>query len=332
MARLILRVAVFLATICAVALVAFRWAAHHREEVPFAAGLPEDGRHIETPEGSVFVLETGQAGDRRVLFAHGTAAWSAIWRDTMNQVSKAGYLATAFDMPPFGWSEYPEGVDYSRSAQADRVIALLEALGDQPIVVAHSVGAGPVSEAVIRRPELISGFVIVAGAIGLSDRDVPKQPPVLLRNPAIRRYLTAATATNPMLTRKFLQDFMYQTDAASPEMVAMLQEPMVREGYTRVVSDWIPELFTTPVDALSLEPAKWASLDLPVALIWGAEDSVTPVSQGKEIASLVLNAKLTVLEDVGHIPHLEAPAEFGAVLVDALQSMAWPKKQEHEQK
>ncbi|WP_037311566.1 alpha/beta fold hydrolase [Ruegeria halocynthiae] len=332
MNRWIVWIVASLVTLCVVAILAFRWAAYHREALPFAAGLPDDGRLLETPEGSFFVLEAGEAGTPRVLFAHGTAAWSAIWRETMNAVSKSGYHSTAFDMPPFGWSEYPEGTDYSRSAQADRIVALLETLGDQPVVVAHSVGAGPVSEAVLQRPDLVSGFVIVAGAIGLNDRADPKQPPFVLRNPTIRPYLTSATATNPLLTRKFLQDFMYQADAASPEVVAMLQEPMVRENYTQVVSDWIPELFTTPNDALSLDPANWTSLDVPVALIWGTEDSVTPVFQGKELASLIPGATITVLTDVGHIPHLEAPAEFAAALIDALQPMTQSHKEEREQK
>ncbi len=313
-----------LLTLCVIASLAFRWAAHHRETLPFAVGLPEGGRLVETPKGAIFVLEAGNSGAPRVLFAHGTAAWSTIWRATMTEVSQAGYFATAFDMPPFGWSEHPDWTDFGRSAQADRVIALLETMGDRPIVVAHSVGAGPTSEAVLRRPDLVSGYVIVAGAIGLGDRMDAQQLPLILRNPIVREYVTAATATNPLLTRRFLENFMFKADSASPEIVAALQEPMVRKGYTQAVSDWVPELFTTPTDALSLDPAKWEALVLPVALIWGAQDSVTPVSQGKELASLVPNARLTILEGVGHIPHLEAPVEFATALMAALQPMTHP--------
>ena len=42
---------------------------------------------------------------------------------------------TAFDMPPFGWSEHPKDPTYERQAQAARMIGLLEALGDKPILV-----------------------------------------------------------------------------------------------------------------------------------------------------------------------------------------------------
>ena len=167
MRKWIFSLSVLLVALSIVTIVAFRWMAHERETVPYAVGLPEDGKLVMTSEGSFFIVERVGTDARRVLFAHGTAAWSAIWQKTMKDVSQEGYLATAFDMPPFGWSEHPKGGDYSRSAQADRVIALLEALADRPIVVAHSVGAGPVSEAILSSPDLVSGYVIVAGAIGL---------------------------------------------------------------------------------------------------------------------------------------------------------------------
>ncbi|MBO9407856.1 alpha/beta hydrolase [Shimia sp. R9_1] len=320
-----------LLALCCVTILAFRWAAYLRETVPFSVGLPPEGQLIETAQGDIFTVDVAKQSAPRVVFAHGTAAWSAIWRETMLSVSNAGYQATAFDMPPFGWSKHPDGADYSRSAQADRVIALLEALDDRPIIVAHSVGAGPVSEAVLKRPELVSGYIVVSGAIGLSDRGNPKQPPHLLRNSTIRELATSITATNPMLTGTFLRDFMYRKEAATPELIDMLRAPMVREGYTNAVSKWVPELFTTPRDALSLDPTNWEALDLPFAVIWGAEDKVTPISQGKELATLVPNAKLTILESVGHIPHLEAPPEFAEALIDALKSMAPPHTQELEQ-
>ena len=320
--RWFIRGFVFSLAFVLIVLAALRWTAHQREYLPFAVGLPEEGRLIETPEGSIFILEVGEAGLPRVLFAHGTAAWSGIWWETLNELAKSNYLATAFDMPPFGWSEYPPVADYSRSAQAKRVIALLESLGDRPIVVAHSVGAGAVSEAVLQRPDLVSGFVLVAGAIGLGNQSNPKYPRNILRISTLRIYLTAATATNPLLTGKFLRNFMYRKEAATPKIITMLQEPMVRKGYTGSVADWVPELFTSPSTSLSLDPKHWNALDLPVSLIWGNKDNITPVDQGRELASLIQNSKLTVLEDVGHVPHLEAPSEFMTELIRELKKMS----------
>ena len=257
-----------------------------------------------------------------MLLAHGTAAWSAIWDKSSQPIAKAGYLATPFDMPPFGWSEHSADNDYSRKKQADRIIALLKALDDRPIVVAHSVGAAPVSEAILRRPDLVKGYIIVAGAIGLKTPPEPGEVPLPLRNSTIREILTSATATNPLLTQTFLRNFMHRKDAATSEMVAALQEPMKRLGYTKAVSAWVPELFATAPDAISLQAASWTKLDLPVHLIWGTEDTVTPLAQGEMLRDIIPGAKLTILTEVGHIPHLEAPEEFNEALLGALDAIS----------
>lgn len=102
-------------------------------------------------------------------------------------------------------------------------------------------------------------------------------------------------------------------------MVASLQTPMSRHGHTQAASDWIPQLFKTPAESFSMDPYEWPALDLPVELIWGDKGTVTPLGQGQELAALLPNARLTVLNDVGHIPHLEAPRAFAEVLLGALE-------------
>jgi pimeloyl-ACP methyl ester carboxylesterase len=302
-------------------LAGFRLNAHLRESLAFGEGLPPDGVMISTRAGGVFLLATGQPGQRQVLFAHGTAAWSGLWRPTLKVAQDAGYFATAFDMPPFGWSQHPDDGDFSRGAQAARVIALLEALGTRPIVVAHSIGAGPVTEAVLQRPDLVSGLVLVAGAVALNSHENPRDLPLILRPSGFREYVTAATAGNPLLTGTFLRQFVHIKDAATPERIAMLQEPLRRLGYTQALNDWLPQLFETPLDALSTRPEHWQSLKLPVVLIWGDKDTVTPPTQGEELAVLVPGARMILLPNVGHIPQIEAPDVFHRALIEALASI-----------
>ncbi|TGP18184.1 MULTISPECIES: alpha/beta fold hydrolase, partial [unclassified Mesorhizobium] len=46
-----------------------------------------------------------------------------------------------------------------------------------------------------------------------------------------------------------------------------------------------------------------ANLKCPVLLIWGDHDQIVPVPQA---ADLPANAKLTVIQDAGHMPQMEA--------------------------
>ncbi len=70
-----------------------------------------------------------------------------------------------------------------------------------------------------------------------------------------------------------------------------------------------------------MDPAKWRAFQLSVALIWGDQDSVTPLAQDEEFAALIPGATLTVLKDVGQIPHLEAPDQFSEALQKALSTI-----------
>lgn len=305
-----------------IAAAGFRWAAERRETAGYGTGVPEQGRFAATAEGGVFLLEAGQPEAPPVLFAHGTAAWSGLWLPTLETLGRAGFHAIAYDMVPFGWSQHPADGDYSRRRQADRVVALLEALDSRPVVVAHSVGAGPAAEAVLRRPDLVSGLVIVDGAIALGSHQAAKGVPVYLRNRILREHIAAATASNPLLTRQFLRGFMHVKQAATAETVALLQEPLRRQGYTEALADWLPQLFVPPRDALSTRADHWQALDLPVALIWGREDTVTPLAQAEELAGLIPGAQLTILEGVGHIPQIENPEAFRDALIPILHAIS----------
>jgi len=303
------------------ALLTFRTAVYFREDTPFGEASPDKGRYVPTPEGSLFVIEHGDPDAPPVLFAHGTAAWSGLWEPTLGAAARSDYRSIAFDMPPFGFSQHASDEDYSRQRQADRALALIQTMDIRPIIVAHSVGAGPMAEMVLRHPDAVSGLIIVDGAIALGSDLAPKALPMPLRNDTLREFLVAATGTNPLLTRQFLRSFMHIKDAATDEIVTLLQEPMHQKSYTAAVSAWVPQLFETPRDAISTKPEAWAGLKLPTALIWGDADTITPLEQAHELMELIPEATLIVLPDVGHIPQLEAPAQFQEALLRALNGV-----------
>jgi pyruvate dehydrogenase E2 component (dihydrolipoamide acetyltransferase) len=56
-------------------------------------------------------------------------------------------------------------------------------------------------------------------------------------------------------------------------------------------------------------------LDLPILVIWGARDQVIPVGHAKEAPE---GARVEVLADVGHSPHMEAAGEVNRLVADHL--------------
>ena len=49
-------------------------------------------------------------------------------------------------------------------------------------------------------------------------------------------------------------------------------------------------------------------------IVWGARDSIIPVRHGEDAHRAIPGSRLEVFDDVGHMPQLEAPGRFIAVL------------------
>jgi pimeloyl-ACP methyl ester carboxylesterase len=123
--------------------------------------------------------------------------------------------------------------------------------------------------------------------------------------------------TNPLLTDRLLRSMVARKESAAP-WVATIQQPMRRRGTTAAYAAWLPALFATDDGGLSRRSAELRLITVPVALIWGEADTVTPIAQGEEIARLVRARSFARLPGVGHIPHIEDEAGFLAALDAAL--------------
>ncbi len=322
--RLIRSLFLLLAFCLALLVVTFaglRLAASLRETQTVAAIRPSEGTLVATAMGAIYIETAGDPTAPPVLLAHGTAAWSRLWQPTAQALAGQGYYAIAFDMPPFGYSQRDPQARYDRRMQAARILALTDALGIRPVLVAHSFGAGPAAEAAMIAPESFRALVMVDGAIGLNASSGPGALPLPLRSEWLREVLVAATVANPLATRTLLRSLIHVDQAATAEVAAMLQMPGRITGSTRAMSQWLPSLLLPPVDAQSTTHQAWRNLTLPLGLIWGSEDTVTPPDQAAQIAELAGQPPLVMLEGVGHIPQLEDPQGFNAALIGLLASM-----------
>lgn len=60
-------------------------------------------------------------------------------------------------------------------------------------------------------------------------------------------------------------------------------------------------------------------IQTPTLLIWGREDSVTPLFVGEEFHKLIPNSELHVIDKCGHAPMMELPDQFNAILRSFLE-------------
>lgn len=298
-------------------LAGFRIAAAMRER---ETAMPPSMRMVTTPLGGVAVAMAGPEDGPPVMLVHGTAGWSGFWRNVTRHLAARGWRVIAVDLPPFGYSERDPRARYRRQDQAARLADVLAQTAGRPaVVVGHSFGGGPAAELALIAPERLKSLVLVDAALGTPD-PAPRAPNLVQRLAGrgwIAQPLTSASVTNPAATGELLRSMLARREAADA-WIATIQAPMRREGTTAGYAAWLPALLTDDDGAASRRSAALQGMSVPVSLIWGEADTVTPIAQGERIARLTRARSFARLPGVGHIPHIEDEAGFLAALDAAL--------------
>jgi pimeloyl-ACP methyl ester carboxylesterase len=99
-----------------------------------------------------------------VVFVPGLFGSAYGFRHVILALQSAGYRLIVIEPLGIGTSGRPERADYSLTAQADRIAAVLDTLRvTHAIVVAHAVGASMMYRLAYRRPDLVRGLVSLDG-------------------------------------------------------------------------------------------------------------------------------------------------------------------------
>ena len=116
---------------------------------------PAETLHVEVSgTGPVVVLLPG-------LFGSAYAYRSVVERLVMD-----GRRAIVIEPLGLGSSSRPRGADYSLTAQADRVAAVLDSLGvSDAVVVSHAVGTGIALRLALRRAPLVKSVLSLGGGV-----------------------------------------------------------------------------------------------------------------------------------------------------------------------
>ncbi len=119
-------------------------------------------RIVVAPAETIAVVTAG-AGSPVVLIP-GLLGGAFGYRHVISLLTRAGHRAIVIEPLGLGASSGPSGANYSLTAQADRIIAVMDSLDIRhAVVVAHAVGAGIAYRLTLRRPDLVRGLVSIEG-------------------------------------------------------------------------------------------------------------------------------------------------------------------------
>ena len=305
----------------------FTFQANLRETKTRHDAAPSTGRFVRAGDVELFIQEMGPVDGQPILFIHGTAAWSGLWRETMTPLAEAGYRCIAIDIPPFGFSERPSTPSYGNTDQAKRIVALMDALEiEHAILLGHSFGGGATMETALTIPDRIDALVLEdVGGLNLNLQPAPKtQSPsaiaIFLDAPVVRNPVLAATATNPLFTKTLISAMVLDPADATAEKMEILQEPLVLQGATNTLGDWLQEVLGPQEISLTSDPANYQTLRMPGLILWGDTDTVIPLKEGEYLQSILPDAELVLMQGVNHIPHIEDQEKFIEIVLEFLDS------------
>lgn len=297
-------------------------------ELPLSIGLT--GQHVETRDARIFVLEQGRFDHAPVVFVHGAGAWGGIWGINADFIAQNDFRAMTLDLPPFGFSQRLRDPDsYATGWQALRLLDVLEKTEAKgAVLVCHGLGCRPAMEAAIIRPAAVKKLVLVAPTLGFSgDRKKPQfdRTPIegfwriLFQMKQLRNSVLATYGTSAMSTPGLLRLMVHDPLAVTAGRVALLQAPMQINYSTQAIGDWLENALFASGYAHVSDFGNFARLRMPVLVVWGRQDRVTPLWQGEALEKMLPDAVLSVFDQAGHMPFIENPNAFNKALLNFLR-------------
>ncbi|HEV8178654.1 MAG TPA: alpha/beta fold hydrolase, partial [Gemmatimonadales bacterium] len=120
-------------------------------------------REIQVAPGEILRTTVTGSGEPVVLIP-GIFGGSYGYRKIVGPLVRQGYRCIVIEPLGYGRSSYPDGADYSFTAQAARVGKVLDSLGiRQALFIANSTGASITLRLALAHPDLVRGILSIDG-------------------------------------------------------------------------------------------------------------------------------------------------------------------------
>lgn len=297
----------------------------------------ENSRFLTLANGTrLHYRDQGNPDGVPVVLIHGAMASLHTWEGWVSALA-ADYRLITLDLPAHGLTgAAPAGAKapYGSESFTRAIHALTESLGLSSFVLGgNSMGGGATWRYALSFPDRVSAMILVDavppnrdwGKTPVTDEQNTaehKTPPVgfsLLRQSwfrAIARYFDPG-----LLIEQGLRSAYNDSPVVNEALVNRYYELMMREGTRGAILARSGNWNAAPVDL--------SSLTQPTLVMWGAQDSVIPVSVAYQFKANLPNNCTIIYQDLGHIPMEEAPSRTAADVSEFLahhfgqQTQAW---------
>jgi pimeloyl-ACP methyl ester carboxylesterase len=286
------------------------------------------GRHLDVGAARIHVrtTPTDNPDAEAALFVHGLGGSSHNWTDFAG-VLRNRFAVEAIDLPGHGRSGPAPRNDYSLDAHAATVIRYLDHSGRGPVHLAGNSMGGAVSVLVAtRRPDLVRTLTLISPAV----------PDNRIRAFPLRNDPRAALVVFPGLGELVLRHYnrRYPVEARVRGTIALCfadpsrypKERLVEaitEQTARMSKPWAETAVARSTRGLAAAQfirarVGWATLrklTMPALVVWGDTDRLVAPDLAPHVAAAIPNARLLLLENVGHTAMMELPEVTARAMV-----------------
>jgi len=272
-------------------------------------------------------LQPQHPNGKNILLLHGKNFSAMYWEQTANDLAKAGFRVIMPDQIGFGKSSKPGNIQYTFQMLAQNTKAILEALKiTKTDVLGHSMGGMLATRFTLMYPETVEKLIL-ENPIGLEDWKtvVPYQ--------SVDDWYKTELGQNYDKMKAYQLQFYYGGQW-KPEYDKWIAAPA---GWT-LNKDYpvVAKSSALTYDMIFTQPVvyEFENIKVPTLLIIGQRDRTALgkgkapkeiqetlgnyPALGKSTAKKILHSELVELDNVGHLPHIEAYDRFIAPLLSFL--------------
>ena len=249
---------------------------------------------------STFNVTVAGDGPRTIVFAHGFGCDQGMWRFVAPHFAR-DHRTVCYDLAGSGRTD-PASYDPERHASlaghADDLLRILDDLGEGPVVfVGHSVAAMIGLLAGLRAPERFEAQAWLGPSpCYVNDGD----------------YVGGFTRPDiDSLLETLDSNYLGWSSTMAPAIMGAPDQPQLGEELTASFCRTDPAIARhfARVTFLSDNRADLREHRVPTLILQCSDDLIAPCSVGDFLERELPDGTLRVIENVGHCPHLSAPAE-----------------------
>lgn len=234
-----------------------------------------------------------------VVLVHGLGGRSEDWRNLAPYLVRTGHRVYTPDLPGFGGSDRPTDFSYSIPDQANAVLGFMNSLGLMQVHLGGwSMGGWIVQYLAANHPERVSKLMIFDSA-GIFEKPSWNTDLFTPVSAIELDQLDALLMPHPPAVPGFIAEDILRTS----------------RDHAWIIHRALASMLTGRDATDKLLP----ELKMPVLIVWGALDHITPLSQGETIHGLIPQSQMEVVPRCGHLAPVQCADKIGPTVANFLK-------------